>query len=199
MQLPQISFGQVEDITGLLELVYAGEMVDAQQVRMLIRFLQTCLAYDEIHHQLPMDIYPRLNDAASAWQPLSQLASLTRRLFNEEGEVRDSASPALSEIRAKLARIGVGRRIVLRQIGCEFATSFGNIESLKLDTRKRWARLQIANPSDKEIRAQLRLKGLWGGQFEVLGKTVQGVEGEARVFVTLPKKGTLEVEARVME
>lgn len=94
---------------------------------------------------------------------------------------------------------GIGRRIVLRQIGCEFRTSFGNIESLHLDLRKRVAHLRIANPSDKDIAAQLIFKGLWGSQFEVQGKCVQGVEGEARATVTLPKKGTLEVEARVME
>jgi hypothetical protein len=87
----------------------------------------------------------------------------------------------------------------MRQIGCEFLTSFGNIESLHVDLRKRVARLKIANPSDKDVQTQLILKGLWGSQFEVQGKCVQGVEGEARATVTLPRKGTLEVEARVME
>lgn len=94
---------------------------------------------------------------------------------------------------------GVGRRVVMRQIGCAFSTSFGRIESVKLDLRKRWAQLKIVNPSDREVRSQLRLKGLWGSQFEVMGNCVQGVEGEARATVTLPAKGTLEVEAKVMK
>jgi hypothetical protein len=94
---------------------------------------------------------------------------------------------------------GVGRRIVLRQIGVEARTSFGKIESLRLDHRKRWARLRIENPSERDVRAQVALRGLWGSQLEWMGRCVQGVEGELKATVTLPKRSTLEVEARVLE
>ncbi|HRK21717.1 MAG TPA: DUF5695 domain-containing protein [Fimbriimonadaceae bacterium] len=94
---------------------------------------------------------------------------------------------------------GVGRRIVMRQVGFEVETTFGKIESLELDLRKRWARIAISNPSDRDVAARLRLEGLWGSQFEVLGKCVQGVEGQATSTVLLPKKSTLDIEAKVLE
>jgi hypothetical protein len=94
---------------------------------------------------------------------------------------------------------GLGRRIVLRQVGCEFRTSFGRIEELRLDLRKRWCRMTLANPSDKDVQAQLLFKGLWGSQFEIQNRGAQGIEGAVKCPVTLPKKGTLEVEARVIE
>lgn len=113
-------FAQLEDLTDLLERIVAGELVDPMQARILLRFLQVCASFDALREAMPMQRYPRLADLASPWQSLSQLLALTKRIFNEEGDVRDSASPELAELRRRLSRfegdVGGSVREMLRQI-----------------------------------------------------------------------------------
>lgn len=68
---------------------------------------------------------------------------------------------------------GVGRKIVLRQIGAEFHLDFGCFYELRLDTRLRWFEASITSPADKPIRTKLRVKGLWGKSVVVDGKSYE--------------------------
>lgn len=94
---------------------------------------------------------------------------------------------------------GVMRRVVMRQIGAEFRTSFGLIREVTLDLRKRWAHLTMENPSDREVHAELRVHGLWGERVTFLGKTYASVDGEVTVPITLPKLGTVLLELEVVQ
>jgi hypothetical protein len=92
---------------------------------------------------------------------------------------------------------GVGRRIVVRQLGVEVETSFGKIAQLRFDGRKRYASLSIVNPSNKDIQARVTIKGLWGSEVEVCGKVIKGENGEIVVPCELSSGETTELEIRV--
>ncbi len=113
-------FSQLEDLTDLIERIAAGELVDPTQARTLLRFFQVCAGFDALREALPMQRYPRLADIAAPWQSLGNLHALTRRTFSEDGDVRDSASPELSDIRSRLSRfegeVGRSVREMLRSI-----------------------------------------------------------------------------------
>lgn len=81
---------------------------------------------------------------------------------------------------------GVGRRVVLRQIGAEFAVSFGRIVQVTLDARKRFAEITIENPCDKIIRTEISVRGLWGNRINIQNKTYSVMEGCAKGKVDLP-------------
>ncbi len=93
---------------------------------------------------------------------------------------------------------GVGRRISLRQIAFDCSVDFGSITTLELDRRKRWARIELANPAHHEACATLAVGGLWGAKLEANGKSVQAVEGRASFPVTLPGADTAWIEVRVV-
>lgn len=81
---------------------------------------------------------------------------------------------------------GIGRKVILRQIGCEFELGFGRLISVTLDNRKRWAELVVENPSDKTIRSDVKIRGLWGTVVNIQGKNVNVVQGLATGRVELP-------------
>ena len=88
--------------------------------------------------------------------------------------------------------------MILRQIGAEFETSFGRIIELALDSRKRWVELLIENPADKEIRAEIRMRGLWGTHVQVNGKSFVSVDGEVIAGMSLPALQTQRIMAKVI-
>ncbi|MBS1721605.1 MAG: hypothetical protein JSS66_01220 [Armatimonadetes bacterium] len=92
---------------------------------------------------------------------------------------------------------GVGRRIVLRQVGFEFETSFGRVIELRLDPRRRWFEAEIENPSDKDVTATVRVTGLWGAQAEIDGGPVAAEQGVLRHLVALPADSTATVKGKV--
>lgn len=94
---------------------------------------------------------------------------------------------------------GVGRKVILRQIGAEFHTSYGTIRELDMDSRKRNLRVVLENSADKDMKAEFRAKGLWGTAFESGGKRLEAVGGEVVATVSLPKRGTLTFELKVIE
>jgi len=96
------AYRQLEDLNELLDRICAGELLDAGEARQMIRFLNLTQDFDRLLNHFDLENYPRLTDVAASWQPLDQLASQTKRIFNEEGEVRDSASTELNRIRSKL-------------------------------------------------------------------------------------------------
>lgn len=93
---------------------------------------------------------------------------------------------------------GVGRRIVMRQIGAEFEIHYGKIDEIALDIRKRWFKAILNNPADKEMKALMRVRGLWGRQVNVAGKVVDNVEGETAFSVLLPASGRIQIEGKIV-
>jgi hypothetical protein len=94
---------------------------------------------------------------------------------------------------------GVGRHVILRQVGAEFSTTFGRIREVRLDLRKRWAVVEIESPADKHISSLLHVRGMWGNTFEVSGKTVNADDGELAVPLALPPLGIIRVDIKVVE
>ena len=92
---------------------------------------------------------------------------------------------------------GVGRRIVMRQIGAEFTLHFGCFVELRLDLRLRSFDAIIENPSDKEIATQLDIIGLWGTELKVGDATIQYKDGRFRVPVVLSPKSTMRVSGAI--
>jgi hypothetical protein len=93
---------------------------------------------------------------------------------------------------------GVGRRIVLRQIGVEFQTSFGCVAELRLDERLRWFSAVIENPSDRDIETEVLMQGLWGGKVEVGKQKLTAERGKIRFRVKLAANGPTEVSGKVL-
>jgi hypothetical protein len=93
---------------------------------------------------------------------------------------------------------GVGRRVVLRQVNAEFLLTVGKFREVNLDVRKRWATLVLENPTDLELRTDLRVKGLWGNRFEILGETIDGIEGELAVSLPLAARSVSRLEIKVI-
>lgn len=85
---------------------------------------------------------------------------------------------------------GVGRKIVVRQIGFEAEVNLGILREVRFDARKRNAKVTLENPAAKECRAALRVRGLWGSRFQVGGIELQSVGGELTVEVALGKGET---------
>jgi len=94
---------------------------------------------------------------------------------------------------------GVGRKIVVRQLGLEVRTSFGTIRELKFDSRKRWIRLIVHNPAHRGMEATLFVKGMWGLKVEFDGQTAESEKGSFTIPLTLKDRETREIELRVIE
>ena len=76
----------------------AHELLD---VLNLIRSIQSVLGYEETIREVP---HPALNDLFTTLTPKEKLSARISSIINEYGEVKDSASPALSDIRRSLRR-----------------------------------------------------------------------------------------------
>ncbi|HVL40311.1 MAG TPA: DUF5695 domain-containing protein [Fimbriimonadaceae bacterium] len=94
---------------------------------------------------------------------------------------------------------GVGRRVVMRQIGAEFELSAGKIRSVTLDVRKRWANVELENPGQKALQAQLVCRGLWGRRLAANKQAVESVNGEMRMTVALEPRNVAVLEVKVTE
>lgn len=75
---------------------------------------------------------------------------------------------------------GVGQRVVVGLTGVRVSTTFGSIEQIVIDRRKRWARLFLANLSDVEGVADIVVEGLWGSHYEVDGEPMSFPQGPLR-------------------
>lgn len=93
---------------------------------------------------------------------------------------------------------GVGRRVILRQIGAEFHLGFGCFDEVRLDERKRWFEATVDNPSDKHVNAELRIRGLWGAEVEIEGQRVKARDGWAVATVSLPAGTKTTVKGKVV-
>jgi len=91
---------------------------------------------------------------------------------------------------------GVGRRIVMRQIGVNMTVSFGVIRKLELFRDKRRFSLTVENPSDKKLQAEVEVSGLWGERIAAGRSTVKAKDGVARLPLSL---GPLETVTMIGE
>jgi DNA mismatch repair protein MutS2 len=98
------AFGRIEDLRELLGRVSLGELISTQEARSLLAFFETAAEFDNLRSKLPPARYPRLADAAASWQSVADLAQQTKRIFSDEGEIKDGASPELQRIRTQLRR-----------------------------------------------------------------------------------------------
>jgi hypothetical protein len=93
---------------------------------------------------------------------------------------------------------GVGRRVIVRQIGFEVETSLGILQEVRFDARKRRARITVSNPGNTERVSRVRVKGLWGSRFAVSGKELHGENGELLLELTLPANASVTTEISVI-
>ena len=68
---------------------------------------------------------------------------------------------------------GVGRRLVVRHLGLEVTSDAARIRNFEFDANKRDATLQLENTSDKKLRSQVEVTGMWGRRFKVNGQTIE--------------------------
>ena len=78
---------------------------------------------------------------------------------------------------------GVGRSVIVRQVGLEAHVKSARILQLQFDGRKRWAKITLQNPSDKALQAKILVKGLWGDKYEALGNSLTAQNAELRFVV----------------
>lgn len=76
---------------------------------------------------------------------------------------------------------GVGQRIAIRHIGLDVQIDVGNIGVLRIDIRKRWAELEIANPTDMAVGGSVLVRGLWGRAFTCHGEVYEVINRVLRV------------------
>lgn len=93
---------------------------------------------------------------------------------------------------------GVGRRVVLRQVNADFQLSVGKFREVQLDVRKRWASLVVENPTDLDMNTELRIRGLWGNRFEILGEAIEGMDGELAVSLPLAAQSVSRIDIKVV-
>ena len=93
---------------------------------------------------------------------------------------------------------GVGRRVVLRQVNADFQLSVGKFREVQLDVRKRWASLVVENPTDLDMNTELRIRGLWGNRFEILGEMIEGMDGELAVSLPLAAQSVSRIDIKVV-
>jgi hypothetical protein len=92
---------------------------------------------------------------------------------------------------------GVGRKVVIRQISVEIEADSGQILEVQIDSRKRNAKVTMANHSQSSGVGQFRIRGLWGNVFDVSGTELQSENGELRVVVPIGPGTSVQTEIQV--
>ncbi|MCW5944076.1 MAG: hypothetical protein KIS66_17745 [Fimbriimonadaceae bacterium] len=92
---------------------------------------------------------------------------------------------------------GLGQRVVLGLTGVRFETTFGTIAEVRVDRRKRWAKLILSNPTRVRGTARVRIEGLWGAEFVVNGTEFAAEEGVLAWEQSLGPNATERLEVRV--
>lgn len=94
---------------------------------------------------------------------------------------------------------GVGRRVVIRQVGFEVEAQAGKIREVRLHTRKRRALIELENTAASQRQGHVRIRGMWGSQFEVNGKKEHTAGGDLSVERPMPPGGITTLEVTVLE
>ena len=97
------------------------------------------------------------------------------------------------------APLGVGRRIVMRQIGASLELTFGQIKLFKLDQRKRSFEIEVYNPADKNVVSEINLQGLWGSEVAIAGERISVQDGVLKAEIELPPLQSIVIKGNVIE
>jgi hypothetical protein len=92
----------------------------------------------------------------------------------------------------------VGRRVSMRQIGFDLGLTFGCLQQLRLDLGKRWFEAQVENPSDKDVRTRLSVRGLWGEQVRAGSQLTEAVDGTVWLEAVLPARRVATIRGEVV-
>ena len=98
-----IEFEKVGDVEGLIKKTSIGDSLLKDDLKVLREFLEACGSADDFRKRLKPDKEKRLLDILYPWESLGILYGRYRSIFTPEGEVRDSASPALRKLRSQVA------------------------------------------------------------------------------------------------
>lgn len=90
---------------------------------------------------------------------------------------------------------GVGRRVILRQIGVTAEARFGQIKEMRLSVNLRSCRIILANPCDHTVETSIWITGLWGCTLTVAGRTIPARNGGFEVPITLLGRSEVVIEA----
>jgi hypothetical protein len=93
---------------------------------------------------------------------------------------------------------GVGRKVVMRQIGLEAHLTMGCLKRVKASPDLRRIELDIENPSDKEASARLLIKGMWGVILELDGRSLESRGGMHEARLSLPPRRTITLKGRIV-
>ncbi len=92
---------------------------------------------------------------------------------------------------------GIGRRIIMRQIGAEFELSTGCFKELRLDVLLRWFEAEVHNPSDRRVSTILCAKGLWGTTLQIEDASIDSESGVFRLPIELQPNERLKFRATI--
>ncbi|MEP0814228.1 MAG: Smr/MutS family protein [bacterium] len=97
-----ISFGLVGEVEIVVAKARIGDIILADELKILRDFLEVCGEVDEFAKKIKPESQPRLCDLLFPWETLAALNYRFRQVFTSEGEIRDSASPLLRKLRGQL-------------------------------------------------------------------------------------------------
>lgn len=93
---------------------------------------------------------------------------------------------------------GVGRRVNMRQVGCDASIDVGRITEVRLDLRKRWIRLIIENSAHVAVKGTLAVKGLWGQVAQSNGERFEAHQGIVQIPFSIEKQAKIELDIRMV-
>lgn len=94
---------------------------------------------------------------------------------------------------------GVRRKVVVRQVSFEVEVSFGLIEEVRFDARKRRAKVHVLNPTAKDLSSEIIVRGLWGKTCKSGAARHLSENGAFRIPVQLKAHHTARIELEVCE
>src|SRR4030042_241946 len=97
-----LEFSLLPPTAAFLSPVVEGLVPQREEILVLGDFLKVDESARQAFKHLQGEKYPRLGSLAQGFADLSDLTREFKRKFNEEGEVRDSASRELKEVRKDL-------------------------------------------------------------------------------------------------
>lgn len=96
-------FGGLTDVSELLRKAAAGRVLDGQELRLVADFLRAARRVKQYLSQLPQQSAPRLVRFVGLLNEYGDLESCIEEAIDDEGQVREEASPELRSLRRKQA------------------------------------------------------------------------------------------------
>lgn len=174
-----LSLYDLEDVAEIIHSAEIGEVLEADQLRLIKLFLQATIEVEDLLRKIPVSTAPALSDMLAPFQSVSYLLSTFKHYFNDEFEVRDNASPELRRIREDLRRNESDTMSYLRKV----LTKLGATSTEDYYPTVRNDRFAVALPRVQ----QKQVKGL-----------VVDVSGGGNIMVIEPE-GVLEANTERIE